>query len=62
MKLKRTALGEGVRWLMLAALPSRIRANGDAMRWLLDDPVFSGRPESVTRPVTSGLGAAAARS
>src|SRR2546426_2918430 len=36
MKGKRRNLGEGMRWLMVAALPSGVRAGGDAVDWLLD--------------------------
>ncbi len=50
MKFKRRSLGEGMRWLVLAALPSRVRARGDAVEWLLDDPVFAGRAGSESRP------------
>ena len=58
MKGKRRNLGEGMRWLMVAALPSGVRAGGDAVDWLLDDPVFTPPARRLTRPVRSGLGSA----
>ena len=62
MKFKATTL-EGVRWLMLAALPSRVRADGVAVDWLLDDPVFAPQGRKVERGVRTRLwSAVAARS
>jgi hypothetical protein len=58
MKVNRTTLGEGLRWLALAALPSDVRARGDAVDWLLDDPIFTPPPRRMKRPVARGLGSA----
>jgi hypothetical protein len=58
MKGNRTTLGEGLRWLVLAALPSDVRARGDAVDWLLDDPIFTPPPRRMKRPVARGLGSA----
>jgi hypothetical protein len=49
---------DGVRWLVLAALPSRVRAHGAAVDWLLDDPVFAPRGRRVERGVQTRLGSA----
>jgi hypothetical protein len=58
MKVNRTTLGEGLRWLALAALPSDVRAGGDAVDWLLDDPIFTPAARRMKRPVGRGLGSA----
>ncbi|MDQ3943644.1 MAG: hypothetical protein M3357_00510 [Actinomycetota bacterium] len=59
MNFKARAL-DGVRWLVLAALPSGVRAHGAAVDWLLDDPVFAPRGRSVEHGVRTRLGSAAA--